>query len=208
MSHSSPPIPCFLMLWALNPSVLIMELSYQYITRHCMKFVCTLCGEWSHEKPLGYCWEMRAASPWGGIHCWLSVLLALADPEGGPGGPGPPSPQDFFKIMQFSGNCSGKTPILSRFCPPPQNSAGPPDQNPGSAPGCWPESGNKPGFLRLTPGGARGGSRQAQVPRHLASWAPDAVHSQFLQWRIQDFGQGVPAEFWPQGGPEPKICSK
>ncbi len=29
------------------------------------------------------------------------------------------------------------------------------------------------------------------------------------QGRIQDFGQGGPAKFWPQGrGPEPKICSK
>ena len=31
---------------------------------------------------------------------------------------------------------------------------------------------------------------------------------QFLLGRIQDFGQGGPAEFWPQGDLEPKICSK
>ena len=41
--------------------------------------------------------------------------------------------------MQFSGNFKGKIPILSKFWAqgPPwgQNSAGPPDQNPGSAPG-------------------------------------------------------------------------
>ena len=29
-----------------------------------------------------------------------------------------------------------------------------------------------------------------------------------IQWRIWDFGQGGPADFWPQRGPEPKICSK
>ena len=28
------------------------------------------------------------------------------------------------------------------------------------------------------------------------------------QGQIQNFGQGGPAEFWPQGGPEPTICSK
>ncbi len=45
----------------------------------------------------------------------------------------------FVLIMQFSGNFKGKTPILSKCWaqdPPPwgQNSTGPPDQNPGSAP--------------------------------------------------------------------------
>ena len=34
------------------------------------------------------------------------------------------------KIMQFSSNCKGKTPILSKFW-----AQGPPDQNPGSGPG-------------------------------------------------------------------------
>ncbi len=38
--------------------------------------------------------------------------LSLADPGRGPWGPGPPCPQDFFKIMQFSGNFKGKPPIL------------------------------------------------------------------------------------------------
>ena len=34
-------------------------------------------------------------------------------------------------------------------------------------------------------------------------------HGQYhKQWRIQDFGQGGPAEFWPQGGPEPKMYRK
>ena len=39
--------------------------------------------------------------------------MAQADP-GGPGGPAPPCQQDFFKIMQFSGNFE-ETPILSTF---------------------------------------------------------------------------------------------
>ena len=38
-------------------------------------------------------------------------LPALADP-GGPWGLGPPCPQDFFKIMQFSGNFKGKKPLF------------------------------------------------------------------------------------------------
>ncbi len=39
----------------------------------------------------------------------------VADP-GGPGGPGPPCPQkDFFKIMQFSGNCKGKPLFWANF---------------------------------------------------------------------------------------------
>ena len=48
-------------------------------------------------------------------------------------------PKIFFKIMQFSGNFRGNPYILSTFglrTPPPhwgQNSAGPPDQNPGCA---------------------------------------------------------------------------
>ncbi len=45
-----------------------------------------------------------------------------------------------FKIMQFSGNFKGKIPIFEQIVgsAPPlwgQNSAGPTDQNPGSAPG-------------------------------------------------------------------------
>ncbi len=48
---------------------------------------------------------------------------------------GPACPEEFFKIMQFSGNFKGKTLILSKFWaqgPHPwgQNSAIPPDQNP------------------------------------------------------------------------------
>ncbi len=53
----------------------------------------------------------------------------------------PPCPQEKLKIMQLSGNCKRKPLyILSKFWaqgpPPPwgQNSTGPPDQNPGSAP--------------------------------------------------------------------------
>ena len=59
----------------------------------------------------------------------------------GPGGPSPLCPQEFFKIMQFSGNFKGKPLNLSKFwtqgppCPWGQDSAGPPDQNPESAPG-------------------------------------------------------------------------
>ena len=58
----------------------------------------------------------------------------------GPWGPGPPLPQEFFLIMQFSGNFKGKTPILSKFWVqgPPigvKTPLGHPDQNPGSAPG-------------------------------------------------------------------------
>ncbi len=57
---------------------------------------------------------------------------SLLDP-GRPGGPGPLSP-NFFKIMQFSRNCKGKTAILSKFWAPPpprgQNSIGSP----------WPKS--------------------------------------------------------------------
>ncbi len=48
-------------------------------------------------------------------------------------GPGAPCPQDFFKIMQFSGKFKGKTPILSKFWVqgPPWglNSAGPPPKS-------------------------------------------------------------------------------
>ncbi len=55
----------------------------------------------------------------------------------------PPLPQDFFKIMHFSGNFKGRTPISSKLWAqgsghlPPievQSPLGPPDQNPGSAP--------------------------------------------------------------------------
>ncbi len=46
-------------------------------------------------------------------------------------------PQDFFKIMQFSGNFKGQSPILSKFWAQPpvgvKTPLGPPDQNPGSA---------------------------------------------------------------------------
>ncbi len=70
----------------------------------------------------------------------------VADP-GGPGGPGPLCPKDFFKIMQFSGNFRGKTLILSKlWAQGPlgvKTLLGPPDQNPGSAPGLslsWPTS--------------------------------------------------------------------
>ncbi len=38
----------------------------------------------------------------------------VADP-GGSGGPGPPCPQDFFKIMQFSGNSKGKPLFWANF---------------------------------------------------------------------------------------------
>ncbi len=53
---------------------------------------------------------------------------SLADP-GGLGARPPLPPRFFFKIMQFSGNCKGKPPILSKFWAQP-----PPHQNPGSGP--------------------------------------------------------------------------
>ena len=57
-------------------------------------------------------------------------MKSLADP-GEPWGPRPPCPQDFFKIMHFSGNFEQ---ILGSGLPPwGQNSAEPPDQSPGSA---------------------------------------------------------------------------
>ena len=58
------------------------------------------------------------------------ILIPLADP----GGPGPPCPQNFSKIMQFSGNLKGKPLFRLRAPLWGQNSTGPPDQNPGSAP--------------------------------------------------------------------------
>ncbi len=66
--------------------------------------------------------------------------IAQAVPGGG-WVSGPPCPQDFFKIMQFSVNFMGKTPILRKFWaqgpPPPLGSKlhCPPDQNPGSVAG-------------------------------------------------------------------------
>ncbi len=68
----------------------------------------------------------------------LTPAAAVADP--GALGAQPPCPQEFFKIMQFFRQFyKGKPPILSKFWAqvhPPwgQISAGPPDQNPGSAP--------------------------------------------------------------------------
>ncbi len=64
--------------------------------------------------------------------------ITIADP-GGPWGPTtPPCPQDFFKIMQFSGNFKGKPLFWTHFgLKPPlevKTQLGPPDQNPGSAP--------------------------------------------------------------------------
>ena len=60
------------------------------------------------------------------IHCSrFSPRCTVADP----GAPGSSCPQDFLKIMQFSGNSKKKNPILSKFWaqgpPPPKNSAGP-----------------------------------------------------------------------------------
>ncbi len=56
---------------------------------------------------------------------------------GGSGAQAPPCPQDFFKIMQFSGNFKGKTPIFSKFRDQApfgvQTLLGPPGQNPGFA---------------------------------------------------------------------------
>ncbi len=88
------------------------------------------------DKPQPLPW-IPPCRPWVSLdagHCRMSPADA-----GGPGGPGPtPCPQDFFKIGQFF----GKTPILSKFWaqgPPPsvvKTPLGPPDQNPGSAPGC------------------------------------------------------------------------
>ncbi len=70
------------------------------------------------------------------LHC---VSEAVVDPGGGSGGLAPPCPQDFFKIMQCSGNFKEKNPILGNFllrAVPPygQNSTRPPYQSPGSAP--------------------------------------------------------------------------
>ena len=63
---------------------------------------------------------------------------SVADPGGGgSGAQAPPCPQDFFKIMQFSGNFKGKTPIFSKFRDQApfgvQTLLGPPGQNPGFA---------------------------------------------------------------------------
>ncbi len=44
-----------------------------------------------------------------------NVSGVTLEDSGGPWGPGPPCPQDFFKIMQFSEDFKGKTPILSKF---------------------------------------------------------------------------------------------
>ncbi len=57
----------------------------------------------------------------------------------GPGGLSPPCPQDFFKIIQFSGNFKEKKPYFEQMLGsgPPLGSKlrwGAPDQNPGSAP--------------------------------------------------------------------------
>ena len=58
--------------------------------------------------------------------CWNILQSNVSSRPRGPAGPGPsPYPQDFFKIMQFSGNFKGKTPILSKFWaqgPPPLGS--------------------------------------------------------------------------------------
>ena len=58
--------------------------------------------------------------------------------RGGPGGLGPLAPQDFCKIMQFSGNFQGRTNILSKVWAQGPSGVktplGPPDQNPGFTP--------------------------------------------------------------------------
>ena len=74
-----------------------------------------LLYEMATGRPLSAatCDEFPAAvSPDLSEYC---VMKCTVDPGGGPGCPGPPCPQDFFKIMQFSGNFKGKTPILSKF---------------------------------------------------------------------------------------------
>ncbi len=42
----------------------------------------------------------------------------------------------------------------------------------------------------------------------LASKSLVSLRHHRKQARTQDFGQAGPVEFWPQGGPELKICSK
>ena len=64
--------------------------------------------------------------------CYGHLLTNTTSGSRRPWGPEPPCPcpQDFFKIMQFSGNCQGNPLILSKFCaqasPGGQSSAGPP----------------------------------------------------------------------------------
>ena len=71
---------------------------------------------------------------------WKHSAVHHLDPGGDPGGPkgpGPPFSQDLFNIMQFWGNFRRKTLFWANFglrAPQGQNSDGPPDQNPGSAP--------------------------------------------------------------------------
>ncbi len=84
-----------------------------------------------------YRWSIGANEhPHVAVHC-MSESDTKHSSSGSRGALGDRAPlQDFFKIMQFSGNFKGKTPILSKFWAqgPPLGSKlrWPPDQNPGS----------------------------------------------------------------------------
>ncbi len=67
------------------------------------------------------------------------VTCRMLSSSGSRGARPPPCPQDFFEIMQFSGNFKGKTPIFEQILgsAPPFRSKlrwALPDHNPGSAP--------------------------------------------------------------------------
>ncbi len=59
-----------------------------------------------------------------------------------------------------------------------------------------------------------GARKDPEPPKHNwkvrfdLAWPDITRRSTDFQGRIQDFGQGGPVEFWPQGGPEPKIYSR
>ncbi len=61
-------------------------------------------------------WNLTTASlcVWSLSHHRHSWQLFRSSSGSRASGPGLPCPQDFFKIMQFSGNLKGKTPILSK----------------------------------------------------------------------------------------------
>ncbi len=98
-------------------------------------------------RPSHSCVNSRSIFPILKAHCHQvpAVYQPLSAPVADPGGLGPPCHQDFFKIMQFSGNFKGKTPILSKFWAqgPPwgQNSTGP----------AWPKSWIRAWALTLGP---------------------------------------------------------
>ncbi len=111
--------------------------------------------------------------------CDLDLAISYMDSAGGVGHWriqgglatwAPPCPQDFFNIMQLSGNYEGKTlflPILGSG-PPLKSLLGPPDQYPGSAPGPGPSVRHAPVARAVVVGvGSPTGSMGAGMgPRH------------------------------------------